>query len=65
MRRLIIGTNSREIIKRVQKEDFELVSTCSWHHKFRKDSTILIVPHPKKALPLGMARAIAKTAGWL
>lgn len=36
------------------------------HHKFVQDGRPpLIVPHPKKALPLGTARAIARAAGWL
>ncbi len=30
----------------------------------RKGNVVLIVPHPKKDLPAGTARAIAKQAGW-
>ena len=61
----MIETNSRKIIKRLEKEGFELVSVRGSHHKYRKGETVLVVPHPKKDLPPGTARAIAKVAGWL
>ena len=57
--------DSRKIIKRLKDEGFELVSVSGSHHKFRKDGRTVIVPHPKKELPLGTARAIAKQAGWI
>lgn len=55
--------NSTKIIKRLKKEGWELVSIAGSHHKFRKDNRTLIVPHPKKDLPKGMARSIGKVAG--
>ncbi len=58
-------TDSRKIIKRLKAEGFELVAVAGSHHKFRKGSKTVIVPHPKKDLPLGTARAIAKQAGWI
>lgn len=61
----MIETNSRKIIKRLEKEGFELVTVRGSHHKYRKGATVLVVPHPKKDLPLGTARAIAKAAGWI
>lgn len=57
--------DSRKIIKRLKEDGFELISVRGSHHKFRKGSITLIVPHPKKDLPEGTARAIAKDAGWL
>jgi predicted RNA binding protein YcfA (HicA-like mRNA interferase family) len=60
-----MDTDSRKIIKRLKDEGFELVAVSGSHHKFRKDGKTVIVPHPKKDLPLGTARAIAKQAGWL
>ncbi|SDP58120.1 type II toxin-antitoxin system HicA family toxin [Phyllobacterium sp. OV277] len=57
--------DSRKIIKRLKAEGFELVSVSGSHHKFRKGSLTLIVPHPKRDLPIGTARSIAKDAGWL
>lgn len=56
--------NSREIVKRLEKDGFVLVSVSGSHHKFRKGDRTVIVPHPKKDLPLGTARSIAKQAGW-
>ena len=57
--------DSRKILKRLVAEGWEPVSVRGSHHKFRKDGRTLIVPHPKKDLPAGTARAIAKDAGWL
>jgi len=58
-------TDSRKIVQRLKAEGFELVAIAGSHHKFRKGSKTVIVPHPKKDLPLGTARAIAKQAGWI
>jgi predicted RNA binding protein YcfA (HicA-like mRNA interferase family) len=55
--------DSRRIVKRLRAEGWELVSVRGSHHKFRKGGATLVVPHPKKDLPLGTARAIAKDAG--
>lgn len=57
--------DSRKIVKRLQDEGYELVGTRGSHHKFRKGAVTIIVPHPKKDLPLGTARSIAKMAGWV
>ena len=56
--------NSRDIVKRLEAEGFELVSVRGSHHKFRKDAITVVVPHPKKDLPLGTARSIAREVGW-
>lgn len=56
--------DSRKIVKRLLSDGFVLVSTKGSHHKFRKDQTTVIVPHPKRDLPLGTARSIAKMARW-
>lgn len=57
--------NSTKIIKRLQAEGWELVSTRGSHHKLRHGDRTVIVPHPKKDLPDGTARSIAKMVGWL
>ena len=58
--------NSRLILRRLKAEGWEHVGTSGSHHKFRHtDGRTVIVPHPKKDLPKGTARAIAKQAGWL
>ena len=58
-------TNSRRIIERLRKDGFELVSVRGSHHKYVKDGRVVMVPHPKKDLPLGTARNIARQAGWI
>ena len=58
-------TDSKAIIKRLTEEGWLLVGTKGSHHKFRRGSVTVIVPHPKKDLPIGTARNIAKIAGWI
>lgn len=57
--------DSRKIVKRLEDEGYALVGTRGSHHKFRKGAVTIIVPHPKKDLPIGTARAIGKLAGWI
>ena len=57
--------NTRDIVKRLRAEGFELVSIKESHHKFRKGPITGGVPHLKKDLPLGTARSIARQAGWI
>jgi len=57
--------DSRKIVKRLLAEGFVEISVKGSHHKFRRDGVTVIVPHPKKDLPLGTARSIAMMAGWL
>jgi predicted RNA binding protein YcfA (HicA-like mRNA interferase family) len=57
--------DSRKIIKRLKDEGYEMVAVKGSHHKLRKGARTIIVPHPKKDLPEGTARQIAKQAGWL
>ena len=57
--------DSRKIIQRLKDDGFILVAVSGSHHKFRKDAKTVIVPHPKKDLPLGTARSIAKQAEWI
>jgi predicted RNA binding protein YcfA (HicA-like mRNA interferase family) len=57
--------DGKKIVRRLKEEGFELVGVSGSHHKFRKGDVTIIVPHPKKDLPTGTARAIAKQAGWI
>jgi predicted RNA binding protein YcfA (HicA-like mRNA interferase family) len=57
--------NSKKIIQRLEADGFALVSIKGSHHKYRKNGRTIIVPHPKKDLPLGTARNIARAAGWI
>ena len=60
-----IETDSGRIIRRLKDDGFALVSVRGSHHKFRKEGRTVIVPHPRKDLPVGTARIIARQAGWL
>jgi predicted RNA binding protein YcfA (HicA-like mRNA interferase family) len=58
--------DGRDIVRRLQKEGYDLVSVSGSHHKFfhlvlRRR---VIVPHPKRDLPIGTVRAIYRDAGW-
>ncbi len=57
--------DSEQLVRKLLSEGWEKVSSNGSHHKFRKGSQTVIVPHPKKDLPTGTARAIAKQVGWL
>ena len=56
--------DSRRIVKRLIADGFVLVSSKGSHHKFRRGTQMVIVPHPKRDLPIGTARNIARMAGW-
>jgi predicted RNA binding protein YcfA (HicA-like mRNA interferase family) len=62
---MMIERDSRKIIKRLKDEGYEQVAVRGSHHKFRKGDIVLVVPHPKRDLPIGTAKAIARQAGWL
>ena len=57
--------DSKKIVKLLERSGWDLVSVRGSHHKFRKDGRTVVVPHPKKDLPVGTARNIAKMAGWI
>jgi predicted RNA binding protein YcfA (HicA-like mRNA interferase family) len=57
--------NSKRIVRRLLDDGFDLIGISGSHHKFRKGAVTVVVPHPKKDLPTGTARAIAKQAGWV
>ena len=60
-----MDTNSKKLIKRLEKRDFELVKITGSHHKFKKGDRTVTIPHPKKDLPIGTVRNIYKQADWL
>ncbi len=57
--------NNHRIIARLKREGFQLVSINGSHHKLRRGTQTIIVPHPRKDLPIGTASAIARQAGWI
>ncbi|WP_183740483.1 MULTISPECIES: type II toxin-antitoxin system HicA family toxin [unclassified Janthinobacterium] len=56
--------DSAGVIKQLQSEGWEHVSTRGSHHKYRNPKTgrWVIVPHPKKDLPIGTVNSILKQA---
>jgi predicted RNA binding protein YcfA (HicA-like mRNA interferase family) len=56
---------SRELIKILEKDGWQLVRVTGSHHQFKHHSKsgIVTVPHPKKDIPLGTLRSIEKQAG--
>ena len=53
-----------EIIKRLKREGWILCNIKGSHHQFVKNENRLTIPNPKKDLPLGTAKAIARAAEW-
>jgi predicted RNA binding protein YcfA (HicA-like mRNA interferase family) len=58
--------NSKEIIKRLQKEGWQRAGGKGDHEKFIHPSKSghVVVPHPRKDLAPGTLRNIYKQAGW-
>lgn len=60
-----LETNSRKLLKILGEAGFEVISVKGDHHKLRKGERTVILPHPKKDLPLGTVKSIYKQAGLL
>lgn len=58
--------DSRDIVRRLLGDGFELVSVRGSHHKYRHPSSgrTVILPHPRKDIPAGTVRSIYRQAGW-
>jgi len=56
--------NSRDLLRQLIKDGFQLVSIRGSHHKLRKGERTVIVPHPKTDLSRGTVNSIYKQAGW-
>jgi len=58
--------NSRDVIRRLVAEGWVLARTKGSHHQYRHPTRpgLVTVPHPKRDLPIGTVRSIAKQAGW-
>lgn len=57
--------NSRELIKLLVKHGWELARIRGSHHQFKHQEYghTVTVPHPKKDLGAGIAKAIKRQAG--
>jgi len=56
--------SSRTLLKKLFDDGFDLVSVRGSHHKLRKGSRTVIVPHPKSDLSQGSVNSVYKQAGW-
>jgi predicted RNA binding protein YcfA (HicA-like mRNA interferase family) len=58
--------DSRDIIERLLRDGFEKKSVRGSHWKFVHPQTRrqVIVPHPKRDLPIGTVGSIYRQAGW-
>jgi predicted RNA binding protein YcfA (HicA-like mRNA interferase family) len=61
----MIERSSRKIIQRLEAEGYKKISQKGSHVKMAKNGKPVIIPHPKRDLPTGTARAIAKQVGWI
>ena len=60
-----LEVNSRKLLQKLKAAGFEEVSKRGSHLKLRKGDRTIILPHPKKDLPLGTVRNIYREAGLL
>ena len=58
--------DSKEIIKRLEGDGWQLVHVKGSHHKFKHPDICnpVTVPHPRKDLPIGTVKNIFRQAGW-
>jgi predicted RNA binding protein YcfA (HicA-like mRNA interferase family) len=59
-------TNSRDIIRRLEREGWTCVRITGSHHVFKNTESrnTVVVPHPKEDFGKGIVRAIYAGAGW-
>jgi predicted RNA binding protein YcfA (HicA-like mRNA interferase family) len=58
--------DSRAIIKRLEREGWQLVRSKGSHRQFKHPTIpgLVTVPHPKRDIPQGTLRSIFKQARW-
>jgi len=58
--------NSRDLTRRLEADGWVLARTKGSPRQYRHPSKpgLVTVPHPKRDLPIGTLRSIAKQAGW-
>ena len=55
--------SSKEIIRVLKRNGFSFVSQKGSHKKFKKEKRIVIVPDPKKEIPMGTFASIIRQSG--
>jgi len=58
--------NSRDLIRRLESDGWTLTRTKGSHRQYLHPTRpgLVTVPHPKRDLPTGTVRSIARQAGW-
>lgn len=59
--------DSREIIRRLEREGWVLDRTRGSHHIYKhpdRPNALVVVPHPKKDFAKGTLLSIMRSAGW-
>lgn len=62
---MVEAVNSKDLIKQLQQDGWELVAVKGSHHQFKHPVKLgrVTVPSPKKDLPKGTVNSILKQAG--
>ncbi|MEN6372221.1 MAG: type II toxin-antitoxin system HicA family toxin [Armatimonadota bacterium] len=57
--------SSKDVIRVLESDGWEFVRCSGSHHIYKHDSKpgLVVVPHPKKVIPIGTLRSIAQQAG--
>lgn len=55
--------SSDQIIKTLLKQGFQLISQRGSHQKYQKEGFTVIVPAPRKEVPIGTFRSIVRQSG--
>ena len=55
--------SSQEIIQVLLRHGFKFISQRGSHQKYKKGSRIVIVPAPRKQIPMGTFRSIIRQSG--
>jgi predicted RNA binding protein YcfA (HicA-like mRNA interferase family) len=55
--------SSKQIIKVLTNNGFSFISQKGSHAKYKKGNRIVIVPSPKKEIPMGTFRSISRQSG--
>jgi predicted RNA binding protein YcfA (HicA-like mRNA interferase family) len=59
------GLNSKDIIKMIEADGWQLIRTKGSHHHFKHPvkKGLVTIPHPKRTLPKGTVASILKLVG--
>lgn len=58
--------DSKDVLRRLLSEGWEVTRIAGSHHVLRHPDrpTIVVLPHPRRDIPIGTLRSIFRHAGW-